>query len=95
MVKRYFAGVAYRRDGEYAFMEPDNIGDYVRYEDCAALEERVAELERDAARYRWLRNQSGGSAANAAVTISLGFDWYKYNGDVLDGVIDQWIEDSK
>lgn len=31
---------------------------YVRASDYAALEERVAELDREAARYRWLRNQN-------------------------------------
>lgn len=31
---------------------------YVMHSDYAALEARVAGLERDAARYRWLRNQN-------------------------------------
>ena len=36
------------------YMEEDTDGNYVLHSDYAALEARVAELERDAERYRWL-----------------------------------------
>lgn len=36
-------------------MEEDDVGNYVLHSDYAALEARVAELEKDAERYRWIR----------------------------------------
>lgn len=39
--------------GSYPMGERED-GDYVEYDDYAAIESRLAELEKDAARYRWL-----------------------------------------
>lgn len=49
MVTRY----VWNEDGMCGCSE----GDYVEYEDYAALEDRVAELERDADRYRHIADQ--------------------------------------
>lgn len=51
MVKRYDA----YSGGE--MFECDD-GEFIRVFDYVELEERVAELEKDAARYRWLRDNS-------------------------------------
>lgn len=37
-------------------MKNSRFGEWASYEDYAALESRLAELEKDAARYRWLRD---------------------------------------
>ena len=47
----------------------DHAGSYVLHSDYAALEALVAELEKDAARYRWLCNGN----------------WYAVEGHLLHG----------
>ena len=66
---------------------------YVCSSDYSALERRVAELERDAARYRWLRDNCQEAADNYATSGQLYFGTYGYGG--LDAEIDAKIEDSR
>lgn len=66
---------------------------YVRASDYAALDRRVAELERDAARYRWLRDNCQESEDYCATSGQLYFGTYGYGG--LDAEIDAKIEGSK
>lgn len=49
-----------------------NTGFFVRFEDYASLESRVAELEKDAARYRWVMDCDDFEAVIEA--LSLGSD---------------------
>lgn len=90
MVRRYFPSIAYGRDGEYAFMEPDSFGDYVRHDDYAALEARLAELEKDAARYRWLRENCVEQAAedDAGPYLYHGVPWNCNWRRELDDAVD-------
>ena len=64
MVKRYFSDFIEHCgfSGNYGssiqpLMSEDKYGGYVQYNDYAALEARVAELEKDAARYRFIADQ--------------------------------------
>jgi len=56
-MKRYaiYCGTGHNEGVMDVFDEPD--GDWVKFEDIATLTARVAELEKDAARYRWLRDR--------------------------------------
>lgn len=78
MVKRYVCIEGFNLD--------DVDGDWIRYDDYAALEARVAELERDAARYRWLRDLPEDHPSECIGNMP-GYMW--------DKMIDEGMEESK
>ena len=51
-------------------------------------EARLAALERDAARCRWLRGLDGSCDSAACVNFNIGFDWIEAHGVALDEAID-------
>lgn len=62
MVDRYFASGG---------IHPCDQGEYVDYCDYAALEARVAELERDAARYRKMRDLTSWTVGSYGTGVVL------------------------
>lgn len=52
------------------------------------LQSQIAELEKDAARYRWLKSCQGSYDSPASVTWNMGFDWVVVAGEVLESSID-------
>jgi hypothetical protein len=66
-------------------MVPDAMGDYVRYHEYMNLLARIVEMERDAARYQWIR--TGGE--HFAVLYA------KYAGEALDAEVDAALSAGK
>lgn len=83
MVRRYDLSVGEVLGQWTAAIVIDDCGDYVHCCDYAALEARVAELEMDAARYRWLRDDAD---------LDVAIDALQYGSDKN---IDEAIRGSK
>ena len=74
MVKRYTVP-------EYSVLYHKEDGLLVEYKDYAALEARVADLEKDAARYRWLRTYA---------EVEIPQSWLAHNSLYRDDTADTW-----
>jgi hypothetical protein len=83
------------RSGQYRALNPDNQPIFDRYFATPQLEGKVRELEKDAERYRWLRNSASGEGI-CVVHIDYWSDEYLgqahcevYDAELLDKAIDK------
>ena len=80
----------------WATMAPHKRGDWVRFSDYDSLLRKFAEVERDAARYRWLRERQCGlelDPQNEGLVFSVPLNIYEtrkvgMNGSDVDAAID-------
>lgn len=82
-----------RLQGRIAEWEANGIEKDAR---IGALEQRLKEAKKDAARWRWLRANSLGSAPAVAVTYNIGHDYTRVTEmDELDSVVDAALSPPK
>jgi hypothetical protein len=86
----------YKATGDYAYpSEEDADGEFVSYDDYEKLRQRCEELEADARRYRWLRDESLGQWQHPIVVHQHKFEslgTMRYIGPLIGNDLDTAID---